>query len=421
MNEGNVAVLGLQWGDESKGKLVDILSEDCEVVVRFQGGANAGHTIVNGDDTYKLHLIPSGLIRGKIGILGHNVAVDLIELFYDEILPLQARGIEITPENLRISDIAPLDLFYHKKLDEATGGKIGTTSRGIGPTYIDRTRRTGLRVCDLSDWDKFKSGVRDAAWGVNCQLDNLGKKDMWLGLQKVEAEIRRLREAREVLMPFIDSDIGRLIDKYDSSLLFEGAQGTFLDKDLGTYPYVTSSNTVLAGAYIGAGRHVSFERVIGVVKAYATRVGNGPFPTEQNNESGNILQGRGGEFGTTTGRPRRCGWLDLALVEEACKINGITEISLAKLDVLDAFSHIPVSVGYNLSGSPIDYFPRTELGFATPVYTAYDGWMGDTSVMSRFDRLPEKARAYVAGVENFLGVPVTSVGVGPKRDQLIKV
>ncbi len=413
----NTAVIGLQWGDESKGKLVDILSENHKVVVRYQGGANAGHTVVFKGEEYKLHLIPSGIFRAELSIIAHDVAFDPIT-FLGEVNGLLKRGVKIDSENLAISDIAPLDLFYHRRLDEVNGGKIGTTARGIGPTYADQTARIGLRVCDFFDVCKLEEKVRENSDYVNYLIKYKDSSKVLLD-EEISKEIEELKKAREKVLPFVNPDIESLILAHDRSLLFEGAQGTLLDNVLGTYPNVTSSRTVRGEVYNGAGVYVNLDKVIGVFKAYTTRVGGGPFPTEQNNEIGERLRRRGGEYGTTTGRARRCGWPDFFALKYSVRINQINEISLAKLDVLDQESQIQICTGYLLNGEKISYFPRTELENAIPIYESVPGWMQDTTNIRKLKDLPENARRYIKKIEDYAQVPVTSIGVGKDREQII--
>jgi len=331
---------------------------------------------------------------------------------------LQKRGIQVGPGNLRIADRAPLTLFYHIALDEVTGKKIGTTGRGIGQTYGDRVTRVGLNVYDLFDEKGLERKVVERVEETNKFLKGSGVE---INGSRFSEEIEELFSAREKLLPYIYKDIGRLVKKNDGNLLFEGAQGTFLDVDLGTIPYVTSSNTVRDAASISVGCHVYFDSVIGVLKAYTTRVGNGPFPTEQDNDYGEWLRERGGEFGTTTGRPRRCGWLDLVMGEYAVRVNGISEISLSKLDVLDGRETIPVCIGYELDGERIDYFPVTEeLGRVVPIYNNLEGWRENTTNARTPRDLPTNARKYIDFIQGNLQVPIKRVGVGKRRDQTIE-
>jgi len=349
-----------------------------------------------------------------MNLIGNNVIVDPSGLV-KEINELQQNGIEISSGNLALSDRAHLTLAYHKKLDEAIGSGIGTTGRGIGPTITDKSARTGIRVFDLFDLNALEKKVRDNLDLVNYFLDyydaqNCEFSEIW----------DELLEKREKILPFVCRDTKSLILKNKGSLLFEGAQGTMLDIDLGTYPFVTSSNPTIGGAYTGAGVYVLFDRIIGVMKSYTTRVGNGVFPTEQCNKVGERLRKRGNEFGTTTGRPRRCGWLDLFAAKYAVEVNGINEISLTKFDILDKEKNIQVCVGYFIDGRTIDYFPITKIQYCNPIYETFSGWETDTSKIKKPVDLPENARKYIECVEDFLEVPVKRVGVGPRRDQIIE-
>src|SRR3989338_6562108 len=343
---GNTIVIGMHWGDEGKGKLVDILAEEHDAIVRFNGGGNAGHTVVADGIKYVLHQIPSGILRNKLCVIGNQTAVDAVELV-KEIGDLIKQEIHVSPENLAISHLANLTLGYHNALDRASGGEIGTTVRGIGPTYADRKSRGGLIFNDLFDIDKLKKKVQENTeftnYVLNYYKDKVSFEIKPLDFSEVFAG---LLNARERILPFICKDIGSLILKHDGSLLFEGAQGTLLDNDLGSYPFATSSNTTIGGAYVGGGVKINFDRIIGLLKAYTTRVGKGPFPSEQDNETGARLQERGGEFGATTGRARRCGWLDLFAAKYSVRVNGIGEISLSKLDILDEEEEIKICSGY---------------------------------------------------------------------------
>jgi len=409
-------VLGMQWGDEAKGKLVDILSEDHDVVVRFQGGGNAGHTVVIGDQKYALRLMPSGILRGKKCIIGNGVAVYPAGLI-KEINELKNRGVEINPENFMISNLANLTASYHIALDAAMGKKIGTTGNGIGPTYADKRARTpGLLVNDLFDVNELERKVRN-----NTDFANWVLKFYDEGPLNSGDVLKDLLYARERLLPFVRKDTREIILANIGKLLFEGAQGTLLDCDLGTFPNVTSSNTTIGGAYIGSGVYLNFDEIIGVLKAYTTRVGGGPSPTEQKNEIGERLVERGHEFGTVTGRKRRCGWLDLNAARYAVEVNGIKEICLTKLDVLDEEDEIKVCTGYKINGQSVNYFPVIELEKCEPVYETLPGWKSDTTKIRRSLDLPKNARDYVKRIQDYLHVPITRVGVGNRRDQMISV
>jgi len=412
----NTLIVGMQWGDEGKGKDIDILSEAHDVVVRYQGGGNAGHTVVIGNEKYALHLIPSGILReGKLNVIANNVVVDPPALV-KEISELQVRGVKVSPENLAISDRAHLTLAYHRALDAATGSSIGTTGRGIGPTYTEKSARTGIRTHELFDLSELEKRVIENTRFSNHLLDYYKAKQL-----EPSKVLEELLEARETILPFIHKGITGMILKHNGSLLFESAQGTMLDVDIGTYPCVTSSNPTIGGAYTGTGVYVPFDKVIGVMKAYTTRVGKGVFPTEQDNVIGERLRARGNEFGTTTGRPRRCGWLDLFAAKYAIHVNGITELSLTKFDVLDEEDSVKVCVGYSLNGKQAEHFPITEMPSCTPIYKTFPGWKTDTSQARKPSDLPSNARDYIEAIVNYLRVPVRRVGVGARRDQTIEL
>jgi len=413
----NTILIGMQWGDEGKGKDVDILSERHSAVVRYQGGGNAGHTVVIGDKKYALHLIPSGILRGKLNIIGNNVVVNPFNLL-KEMNDLRKDEIKVTPDNLRISEKAHLTLLYHVKLDEATGKKVGTTGRGIGPTYKDKIERIGIRMCDLFDPKGLEEKVIK-----NLEVINPILECNYSPALSLEEVMQGLPEAAEKIIPFIQPNIGSLILKHKGSLLYEGAQGTFLDIDHGTYPFVTSSNPTIGGAFTGTGVFIEFDNIIGILKAYTTRVGNGPFPTEQDNEIGKGLRQRGEEFGTTTGRPRRCGWLDLFASKYAVMVNGINGISLTKLDILDGEETIKVCVGYELNGRKIEFedFSPHRMHEYKPVYTELSGWNKDITNSRKQEDLPANAGNYIKFIKNYLKVPVIRVGVGQKRDQTIQL
>jgi adenylosuccinate synthase len=413
----NTIVIGMQWGDEGKGKDIDILSEQHDVIVRYQGGGNAGHTVVIGDKKYALHLIPSGILRrGKLNIIGNNVVIDPVK-FLEEVDNLKTQGIEVTPENLLVSDKCHLTLRYHNELDKAKGKAIGTTGRGIGPTYSDKALRIGIRICDLFNLKGLEEKVTE-----NARLSNhiLGYYNAPLLI--IDEVLDGILKSREGIMPFVKRDVGGVILENNGSLLFEGAQGTLLDIDHGTYPFVTSSNTTIGGAYTGTGVYVDFDKRIGILKAYTTRVGNGPFPTEQDNETGKRFRKIGNEFGTTTGRPRRCGWLDLFAAKYAARINGINEISLTKLDVLSEEKEIKICTAYrNEHGITVDYFPSTDLDNYLPVYETLPGWNRDIIKARKASELPKEAMNYIKTIEDFLEVPIKRVGVGERRDQTIEL
>ncbi|MES1990568.1 MAG: adenylosuccinate synthase [Pseudomonadota bacterium] len=420
----NVVVVGSQWGDEGKGKIVDWLSERADVVVRFQGGHNAGHTLVIDGVTYKLSLLPSGVVRpGKLAIIGNGVVVDPWALC-DEIGRLKEQGVVVTPENLRIAENAVLILPLHRELDEIretsnAGTRIGTTKRGIGPAYEDKVGRRALRVMDLVDLDALEDKVEKLLAHHNALRKGLGKE-----LVDGKALTALLKEVAPKVLPFMDT-VWRLLDEMrrkGSRILFEGAQGTLLDIDHGTYPYVTSSNTVSAQAAIGSGMGPSsIHTVLGITKAYTTRVGEGPFPSELHDEIGQKLGERGREFGTVTGRKRRCGWFDAVLVRQAIKTSGITDIALTKLDILDGFNEIKVCVAYDLDGKRIDYLPASAALQARvkPIYETLEGWQQTTYGARSWADLPAQAIKYVRYVEELIEAPVTLLSTSPERDDTI--
>lgn len=423
---GNVAVIGSQWGDEGKGKIVDYLSSRAEVVVRFQGGHNAGHTLVIGDVEYKLHLLPSGIVRpGKLSVIGNGVVVDPWALM-TEIETVSAKGVHVTPETLKIAENANLILPVHQIMDralEAARGKgmIGTTGRGIGPAYEDKVARRGIRLCDLSSPSLLRQKVDQILVHHNALLKGLGAEEV------VPDDLyERLIEIAPSILPFA-APVWKILDEAHSAgkrILFEGAQGMMLDVDHGTYPFVTSSNTVAGNAASGSGvgpKTVGY--VLGITKAYTTRVGTGPFPTEQINEIGETLGRRGHEFGTTTGRKRRCGWFDAVMVRQAVKVGGIDGMALTKLDVLDGLDEIKICVGYQLDGRTLDYYPagQDDQESVVPVYETLPGWQDSTHGARRWADLPPAAIKYVKRLEELVGAPVTLLSTSPERDDTILV
>ena len=421
----NVTVIGAQWGDEGKGKIVDWLSERADVVVRFQGGHNAGHTLVVGNQTYKLSLLPSGIVRGTLSIIGNGVVFDPWH-FRDEVARIGGMGVNITPENLHVSDQCPLILPLHRDLDgareDASGaGKIGTTRRGIGPAYEDKAGRRALRVCDLAHLDD-----------IGPQLDRLlahhNALRIGFGMAPVDREalIAQLNEIAPSVLPFVKPVWTTLRDAKAkrSRILFEGAQGVLLDVDHGTYPFVTSSNVVAGQAAAGSGMGPNaVGYVLGIVKAYTTRVGSGPFPTEQDNENGEKLGQRGHEFGTVTGRKRRCGWFDAVLVRQAIAVSGVAGMALTKLDVLDGFETLQICTGYRLDGQDLDYFPAHSADQARvePIYEAFEGWSESTAGARRWADLPAQAIKYIRRIEELTQCPVALVSTSPERDDTILV
>ncbi len=420
----NVVVVGAQWGDEGKGKIVDWLSERADVVVRFQGGHNAGHTLVIGDNTYKLSLLPSGVVRpGKLGIIGNGVVVDPWALC-EEIKRLAAQNVVITRDNLRIAENATLILPLHRELDvireEAAGdGKIGTTGRGIGPAYEDKVGRRAIRVQDLKTLSTLGPKVDRILVHHNALRAGLGKE--LISKDKLMAE---LTEVAPKILPFMDVTWELLANaqKDRKRILFEGAQGALLDIDHGTYPFVTSSNTVAAQAATGSGmgpRAVGY--VLGIAKAYTTRVGSGPFPTELTDATGELLGQRGHEFGTVTGRKRRCGWFDAVLVRQVAKVSGIDGIALTKLDVLDGFEEIKVCIGYMLDGERINRLPAGSNAQSRiePIWETFEGWSQSTRGARSWNDLPAQAVKYVRQIEELIECPVTLLSTSPERDDTI--
>lgn len=422
----NVAVIGSQWGDEGKGKIVDWLSERADVVVRFQGGHNAGHTLVIEGVTYKLSLLPSGVVRSdKLSIIGNGVVVDPFELL-KEMDAIAALGVKITPENLKLAENATLILPIHKKLDQAGeaqrgASKIGTTGRGIGPAYEDKVGRRAIRVCDLSDKTVLEA-----------KLEALIKHHTPL-LQAAGVEVPTKQEmlsALESIAPRVLSfamPVWKLLDdlrKRGKRILYEGAQGTMLDIDHGTYPFVTSSNTLAGAATTGSGMGMNgIGFVLGITKAYTTRVGSGPFPTELTDEIGQTIGKVGHEFGTVTGRPRRCGWFDSVLVRQAIQVGGITGIALTKLDVLDGFKQIGICTGYEYQGKQYDYFPANPAIQAgiKPVYEFMPGWSESTHGARSWAELPAQAIKYIRRIEELIGCQVALLSTSPKREDTILV
>ncbi len=420
----NVAVIGAQWGDEGKGKIVDWLSERADVVVRFQGGHNAGHTLVIGNQTFKLSLLPSGVVRkGKLSVIGNGVVVDPWA-FVAEKQRIEEQGIVLTPEDLQLSEVAVLILPVHRMLDQARESargdkKIGTTGRGIGPAYEDKVGRRAIRVGDLAEPETVKAKAAYLAEHHNAYLRGLGQPEI-----DADALVAELMEIAPKILPYAC----RVSERLDAArragkrILFEGAQAVMLDVDHGTYPFVTSSNTVAGQAATGSGiGPTSIGTVLGIAKAYTTRVGEGPFPTELTDEIGKLLGERGREFGVVTGRPRRCGWFDAVMVRQAVRTGGITGIALTKLDVLDGLTELKVCTGYKLDGETIDYFPagmgaqrRVE-----PVYETIEGWSESTKGARSWGQLPAAAIKYVRRIEELIGAPVTLLSTSPEREDTI--
>ena len=422
-----VVVVGAQWGDEGKGKVVDVLAERADLVVRYQGGANAGHTVDTGEGEFVLHQIPSGILQGAVCVVGNGVVLDPEQLFA-ELDALEGRGIR-TENKLHISDRAHLTLPYHKLLDRAREkqDKIGTTGRGIGPTYEDKYGRRGIRVGDLRNLKRAQDLVCARVEAANQMLQLLAGSGRGSGeLADVESHRALLERLAPRLLP-LAVDSGRVVWEAlerGESVLLEGAQGALLDVDHGTYPYVTSSNTTAGGAAVGVGiGPTAIDAVLGVVKAYTTRVGNGPLPTEAEPAVAERIRDLGGEFGATTGRPRRCGWFDAVVVRYAVRVNGLTGLAVTKLDVLDTFAEIPVGVGYTLDGEEVDSMPADveSIGRLKPIYETLPGWKKDLSAARRLADLPPAARAYVDRLQDLAGAPIKYVSVGTRRDQIIAV
>ena len=422
----NVVVVGSQWGDEGKGKIVDWLSSEADVVVRFQGGHNAGHTLVIDKKVFKLRLLPSGIVRkGKISVLGNGVVIDPWALL-SEIEDIKKQGIDVNPENFMISESASLILPFHQEMDEirenaAGKGKIGTTRRGIGPCYEDKVGRRSIRVMDLRSETNLDNRLENVLLHHNAIRKGLNKKIY----EKDKLKDELLKVAPEILS--FAKPVWLKLDQFNNErkkILFEGAQGILLDVDHGTYPYVTSSNTVPAMAATGSGSGPDkINYVLGITKAYTTQVGSGPFPTELDNEIGESLGRRGKEFGTVTARKRRCGWFDGVLVRQTIKISGINGIALTKLDVLDELDEIKMCVGYELNGKKIDYLPAaSEDQFnIKPIYKSFPGWKTKTQGIRNLKDLPDKALRYVHSLEDFIGARISSISTSPERDDTILV
>ncbi len=422
----NVAVIGAQWGDEGKGKIVDWLCARADVVVRFQGGHNAGHTLVIDGKTFKLSLLPSGVVRaGKLAVIGNGVVVDPWA-FVAEIEKLRAQGVAVSPENLLVAENAALILPLHRELDEARESsnsvqKLGTTKRGIGPAYEDKVGRRALRVIDLKDFSSLPAKIERLLAHHNALRRGSGAEEI-----NAAALLQSLKQIAPAILPFAGS-AWRTLDearREGRRILFEGAQAVLLDIDHGTYPYVTSSNTVAGQAAAGSGvspRDIGY--VLGIVKAYTTRVGEGPFPTELTDSIGEKLGTRGAEFGTVTGRKRRCGWFDAVLVRQTAITGGIEGIALTKLDVLDTFDEIKICVGYRLDGMDIDHLPADALEQARckPIYETFEGWTQSTRGARSWADLPAQAVKYVRRVEELTGVPVALLSTSPERDDTILV
>ncbi len=419
-----LVVVGSQWGDEGKGKIVDVLADEADLVVRYQGGANAGHTVHVGGEEFILHQIPSGILhRGRRCLLGNGVVLD-IEQFFTELDGLIARGIE-AESRVGVSGRAHLLLEYHRRLDLANerargAGKIGTTGKGIGPAYEDKVGRRGIRVADLKDAERARELILAAAKRANERLAIAGGEPV--DPERVADQALSARDRLLALATDVGLEISRALAE-GRRVLLEGAQGALLDVDHGTYPYVTSSSTTAGGAATGAGiGPTAIDAVLGVVKAYTTRVGSGPLPSEIPGELGEELRRLGGEFGATTGRPRRCGWFDAVVVRYAARINGLTGLALTKLDVLDSFEEIRIATAYRIDGVEVDQFPDdlTVLERVEPIYETLPGWKAPTSHARTLDDLPRAARDYLRRIEELTGVPIWYVSVGTRREQFIR-
>ncbi|HVX80207.1 MAG TPA: adenylosuccinate synthase [Devosiaceae bacterium] len=421
----NVVVVGAQWGDEGKGKIVDWLSERADVVVRYQGGHNAGHTLVVNGVSYKLSLLPSGVVRGKLSVVGNGVVVDPHH-FVGEVRRLAEQGIAVSPEMLRIADNAPLILSLHRELDGIresgnSGLRIGTTRRGIGPAYEDKVGRRAIRLIDLSEPDTLTPKIERLLAHHNALRRGMGLSEF-----EPQAIYEELMSVAGQVLPFMDR-VWEVLDerrRAGARILFEGAQGALLDNDHGTYPFVTSSNTVAGQAAAGSGLGpTAIGYVLGIAKAYTTRVGEGPFPTEDTGQIGQVLGERGHEFGTVTGRKRRCGWFDAVLVRQTVKTSGISGVALTKLDVLDGLDEIKVCVGYEYDGKRIDYLPASMGSQAAvkPVYESLEGWSETTAGARSWSELPAQAVKYVRYIEELIGAPVAMLSTSPERLDTILV
>ncbi len=420
----NIVVVGTQWGDEGKGKIVDLLSGHADYVVRFQGGNNAGHTMVVDGNEIISHLVPSGIIQNKVCFIGNGVVVDPLVLL-EEIDYLDSKGIDVSPDMLKVSDRAHMIMPYHKSIDQARelkkgDAKIGTTGRGIGPCYEDKATRRGIRFADLLDEALFAEKVTTIMEEKNFYLENYFKTDTL----DPAAVIKEFMGLRDRLLPYI-SDVSVALNKgmdQGKQVLFEGAQGTHLDIEHGTYPFVTSSSTVSANAACGSGVGPGrLDHVMGIVKAYTTRVGSGPFPTELFDEIGDRLQKKGAEFGATTGRRRRCGWLDMVMLKNAARLNGLTGLVITKLDVLDGLDEIKICTGYEHSGTVYDAFPPAikTLEECTPVYESHPGWTENISRIKDYADFPENTKKYLDRIRELSGVDIKIVSVGPDREATI--
>ena len=422
-----MVVVGTQWGDEGKGKITDMLAKDVDMVVRYQGGNNAGHTVVIGENTFKLHLIPSGIFYSKvICVIGNGVVIDPSVLL-QEIKSLKSIGYDVN--NLRISSQAHLIFPYHKSMDQAQekkreAGRIGTTCRGIGPCYVDKFNRRGIRVCDLYNEKVFREKLEWNILEKSFLLNNFYKMEVNFDVKKIMDEFMGYAEAIKKYVVVESSVLVNNAIEAGKKVLLEGAQGAMLDVDHGTFPYVTSSNPIAGGACIGAGfGPTQVSKVLGVVKAYVTRVGGGPFPTEIEGPVGEDLREKGKEYGATTGRPRRCGWFDVPVMRHASRVNGLTHLAITKLDVLDGLDLLNICVGYELDGKKIDYFPTdiNKLERCKPIYDEVPGWKESISDVKSYKDLPKNAKKYLEKISKAAGAEISLVSTGPEREKTIRV
>ncbi|MBN1865160.1 MAG: adenylosuccinate synthase [Victivallales bacterium] len=420
-------LVGTQWGDEGKGKIIDVLTENMDMVVRFQGGNNAGHTVEIGTSKHVLHLIPSGIFRSRtLCLIGNGVVVDPLAL-EKEIKELQEKGIEISPANLQLSTRCHLILPYHCGMDamhelaRPEGKKIGTTKRGIGPAYADKVSRIGIRALEMLDIARYETRFREQATYYNSIFSGKGMETL-----DIDSEWSRQLAAAKFLSPFIRDTVLTVNQaaRDGKNILFEGAQGMWLDVDYGTYPFVTSSNTTTGGACTGSGLSPKYiNEVVGVIKAYTTRVGEGPFPTELKDATGEMLGKAGNEFGATTGRKRRCGWFDAVASSYSCMVNGVDELAITKLDVLDDFEQIRICTAYDIAGKTVTHMPsdNEEIAAAKPIYETFPGWMSKTSSCKSFSELPQNAQNYLNKIADLVSASIGIISVGPNRDQTFLV
>ena len=418
-----VAVVGTQWGDEGKGKLVDFLTERADVVARYQGGSNAGHTVKFQNRTFILHLIPSGILRNKTSVIGNGVVVDPVFLL-EEVERLQEMRVSVK-ENLKISHTAHVVMPYHRLFDQLReklnhSRTLGTTGRGIGPSYTDKISRLGIRLVDMSDPPYFKKCLEAIIPEKNCLLRHFFQENIELSVDSIYKDYLNYYEQLRPYLMDTSILINQAIDR-GQNVLFEGAQGTFLDVDHGTYPFVTSSNTLAGGAASGCGvGPMKISKVLGIAKAYTTRVGEGPFPTELLEETGELLQTEGAEFGATTGRPRRCGWFDAVIVRQSVRLNGVTSLAVTKLDVLDKFETIKIAIKYETAdGQTYTEMPPLPMDNLTPVYEEHPGWLCPTQNITEYDKLPPALISYLKRISELVNAPISLISVGARREETI--